>query len=130
MERVNGAATGYGTIHCDVYPGGACNEPQGRGGSVGFGDNGWHTWRVQWDRRPGGWADESLTWFRDGQQFFRVNARDLGNQAVWNSLAASPLHFILNVAVGGDWPGPPNANTQDSWNNMLEVAYVAHYESQ
>ncbi|RYP80273.1 hypothetical protein DL770_006301 [Monosporascus sp. CRB-9-2] len=129
MERVNGPTTGYGTIHCDVYPGGACREPQGRGASVEFYDNGWHTWRVQWDRTPGNWADESLTWFVDGRQFHRVAAWELG-QGVWESLAARPLHFILNVAVGGNWPGPPNDQTWDWWGNMMEVAYVAHYESQ
>jgi beta-glucanase (GH16 family) len=43
MERVRGEFTGYGTIHCDVYPGGACNEPTGRGGAIGIPDQGWHT---------------------------------------------------------------------------------------
>ena len=62
MERVNGALTGYGTIHCDVYPGGICNEPSGRGATVNIPDNGWHVWRVEWDRRTDNWADEVLTW--------------------------------------------------------------------
>lgn len=130
MERVNGALTGYGTIHCDAYPGGVCNEPSGRGAAVSIPDDGWHAWRVQWDRTPGSWQDESLTWYRDGQQFQRITGGSLGSQAVWNSLAASPLHFILNVAVGGDWPGAPNADTWDSFGNMLEIAYVALYQSQ
>jgi beta-glucanase (GH16 family) len=44
-------------------------------------------------------------------------------------LAQSPVFFLLNVAVGGDWPGYPNDATQDGYNSMMEVAYVAHYST-
>lgn len=129
MERVNGLFTGYGTIHCDVYPGGVCNEPSGLGLSVGIPDNGWHNWRMTIDRTPGSYADESLTWSLDGTSYHVVKGSQLG-ETVWNSLAASPLYFILNVAVGGDWPGSPNSATLDGFDNMMEVAYVAQYQSQ
>ncbi|KAF2966793.1 hypothetical protein GQX73_g6771 [Xylaria multiplex] len=84
LEMVNGVLTGYGTVHCDVAPGGICNEFSGIGGNIGN---------------------------------------------VWNSLATTPLYIILNVAVGGDWPGAPNANTLGSWGSEMEVAYVAQYQS-
>lgn len=102
MERVNGLPTGYGTIHCDVYPGGVCNEPTGLGQSVAIPDEGWHNWRVTWDRTSGDWAAQSLTWQLDGNTYHTVTGGQVG-QTVWNSLAASPLYFILNVAIGGDW---------------------------
>ena len=38
------------------------------------------------------------------------------------------FHLLLNVAVGGNWPGPPNNTTvfpQD-----MEVDYVRVYEKQ
>ncbi|KAI1410520.1 glycoside hydrolase family 16 protein [Hypoxylon sp. FL1857] len=127
METVNGQLTGHGTIHCDKYPGGACNEPNGIGGAVGFPDQSWHTWRVIWDRTAGSWTGEKITWYLDGNQYFQVSGSTVNNQGVWNTLAASPVYFILNVAVGGDWPGPPNANTQDGFGSMMEVAYVAQY---
>ncbi|KAI1373496.1 glycoside hydrolase family 16 protein [Hypoxylon crocopeplum] len=129
MESVNGQLTGHGTIHCDVYPGGACNEPNGIGGAVSIPDQSWHTWRVVWDRRASSWSGETITWFRDGAQFHQVSGATVGKQNVWNSLAAAPVYFILNVAVGGDWPGPPNSATQDGYGSMMEVAYVAHYLS-
>ncbi|KAI1777374.1 glycoside hydrolase family 16 protein [Hypoxylon cercidicola] len=127
METVNGQLTGHGTVHCDQYPGGACNEPNGIGGPVGIADQSWHNWRVVFDRRANTWTGETITWFLDGNQFFQVSGSRIGNQGVWNALAASPLYFILNVAVGGDWPGPPNSATLDGYGSMMEVAYVAQY---
>ncbi|KAJ4251487.1 hypothetical protein NW762_011472 [Fusarium torreyae] len=129
LETVNGQLTGYGTIHCDVYPGGICNEGTGIGGTISIPDQDWHTWRVEIDRRPASWVQESITWYRDGIQFHQVTGGRINNQAVWNTLARSPLYFILNVAVGGTWPGYPNGNTQDGYGSMMEVGYVAQYVS-
>ncbi|KAI1387672.1 glycoside hydrolase family 16 protein [Hypoxylon trugodes] len=129
METVNGILTGHGTAHCDVYPGGVCNEPNGLGATVGIPDQSWHNWRIVWDRRANTWTGETITWYMDGAQFQQISGASINNQNVWNSLAASSVYFILNVAVGGDWPGPPNANTQDGYGSMMEVAYVAHYLS-
>lgn len=103
METVNGQLTGYGTVHCDVYPGGICNESNGIGGSIGIPNQDWHTWRIRFDRTAGNWQGETITWYMDGQQFHQVSGSRIGNENVWNSLCHSPLYFILNVAVGGDW---------------------------
>lgn len=103
MEVVNGQLTGHGTIHCDVYPGGICNEGQGIGASTGYPDQGWHNWRVEVDRRKSSWRDETITWFMDGRQFHQVSGARINNEGVWSALARKPLFFILNVAVGGTW---------------------------
>lgn len=103
LETVNGILTGHGTVHCDRYPGGACNEPNGIGNSVGIPDQSWHTWRVDYDRRSGNFRDQSITWSIDGRQFHQVTGDRIGNEGVWAALAQSPVFFILNVAVGGDW---------------------------
>ncbi|KAI1490293.1 family 16 glycosyl hydrolase [Biscogniauxia mediterranea] len=127
METVNGQLTGYGTAHCDVYPGGACNEPSGLAGTTAIPDQSWHTWRIVWDRRASSWTGETITWYFDGAQFQQITGAQVGSQSVWNTLAASPLYFILNVAVGGDWPGAPNANTLGGFGSMMEIAYVSQY---
>ena len=113
VETVNGQLTGYGTVHCNTSPGGICNEPNGIGGHVGIANQDWHTWRVQFDRTPGSWQDESITWFQDGQQFYQVTGGRIGDQNVWNSLNHSPLYFILNVAVGGNWVSVDNFSRKD-----------------
>ncbi|KAL2121339.1 hypothetical protein VTJ04DRAFT_5366 [Mycothermus thermophilus] len=129
LETVNGLLTGYGTVHCHMYPGGICNEPHGRGGPVGIPSQDWHRWRVIWDRTSGDWRAETITWFMNDQQFFQVRGSDINDYEVWASLSARSLYFILNVAVGGDWPGYPDGNTQDGYGAMMEVGYVAQYYS-
>jgi beta-glucanase (GH16 family) len=103
METVNGVLQGYGTLHCDTWPGGRCGEPTGITGNIAIPDQGWYIWRVIWDRRPDNWEDETITWYRDGLPFHAVSGSQIGDQAVWATLAHSPLFFILNVAVGGNW---------------------------
>ncbi|KAI8626430.1 putative endo-1,3(4)-beta-glucanase [Xylariaceae sp. FL1651] len=129
LETVDGQLTGYGTVHCDVSPGGICNESNGLGGNIGIPDQSWHTWRVIIDRTPSSWVSETITWYRDGIQYWQVTGGRINNQNVWNSLTASPLYIILNVAVGGSWPGPPNSATLGGWGSDMEVAYVAQYQS-
>jgi beta-glucanase (GH16 family) len=129
LETINGQLTGYGTMHCDVYPGGICNEPSGIAGTIGIPDQGWHTWRAVWDLTNGDWRAQTITWFRDGQQFNQISGARINNLNVWQSVTARPLFFILNVAVGGGWPGNPDGNTQDGFGSMMEVAYVAQYQN-
>ncbi|KAK4220871.1 beta-glucanase [Podospora fimiseda] len=129
METVNGQLTGYGTVHCNVYPGGVCNEPTGRGATIGIPSQDWQRWRVIWDRNTGDWRSETITWFLNDRQFHQLRGDQLGDAGVWGTLTAKPLFFILNVAVGGDWPGYPNGNTQDGYGSMMEAAYVAHYST-
>ncbi|KAL6803164.1 glycoside hydrolase family 16 protein [Trichoderma sp. SZMC 28013] len=130
METVDGQATGHGTLHCDVYPGGICNEGNGIGGPVNIANvNDWHAWRVEIDRTPSSWQSETLTWSLDGTNYFQITGSRIGNQNVWNNIAHSPLFFILNVAVGGNWPGNPNSATIDGYGSMMEVGYVAQYST-
>jgi beta-glucanase (GH16 family) len=103
LETVNGQLTGYGTAHCDVYPGGICNEGNGIGGSIAIPDQSWHTWRIVWDRTPSSWESESITWYMDGQQFQQITGSRIGDQNVWATLCHSAEYFILNMAVGGSW---------------------------
>ncbi|KAK0636743.1 secreted glucosidase [Bombardia bombarda] len=129
LETVNGQLTGYGTTHCNVNPGGVCNESNGLSSSIRIPDQGWHTWTMVWDRTTGNWQTESITWYMDGQQFQQIKGSQINNWNVWSTLIYSPMFFILNVAVGGNWPGYPNGNTLDGYGAMMEVAYVAHYST-
>lgn len=105
METVDGLPTGYGTAHCGTYPGGVCDEGTGLGGSVAIPDQGWHVWRIEWDRTGGaGYAAETITWYMDGTAFQSITGAQVGS-AIWTSLAGSPLYFLLNMAVGGTWVG-------------------------
>ncbi|KAK3366542.1 glycoside hydrolase family 16 protein [Podospora didyma] len=131
MENVNGLPTGYGTVHCGYSDkGGPCNEPQGRAGTTGLPDSGWHRWTIKIDRtRSYNWRDEVIFWYLDGQQYYALSGGDLGDEHIWTTIARSPMFIILNLAVGGNWPGAPNGATADSWGSMMEVEYVAVYST-
>jgi len=103
LETINGQLTGYGTVHGDRKKGGIMNEPNGIGATIAIPDQGWHTWRIEWDRTASSWEAETITWFMDGQRFHQVNGGRIGNHDVWATICHAPLFFILNNAVGGDW---------------------------
>ncbi|KAL2131416.1 hypothetical protein VTI74DRAFT_5127 [Chaetomium olivicolor] len=124
LETVNGQLTGYGTAHCTV-----CNEPNGRGASISIPNQGWQRWRIVWDLTSGDWRSQTVTWFMNDQPFHQISGGQLNDQGVWTALTAKPLFFILNVAVGGAWPGYPNGNTLGGYGAMMEVGYVAQYSS-
>ena len=44
---------------------------------------------------------------------------------VINETFTKPFFFILNVAVGGNWPGPPNDETQ--FPQKMHVDYIRVY---
>jgi beta-glucanase (GH16 family) len=58
--------------------------------------------------------------------FFITTASDLKEGDAWPFEA--PFFFILNVAVGGSWPGPPDASTESP--SDMSVDYVRVYEAQ
>ncbi|KAI1823484.1 putative endo-1,3(4)-beta-glucanase [Xylaria intraflava] len=130
LETVDGKLTGYGTVHCDVAPGGICDETNGIGGTTTMADYSWHTWQITIDRTPSSWVDESITWSQDGKKYFSITGGRINDQSVWTSLTGSPLYIILNVAVGGGFPGAPNDDTLGGFGSDMEVAYVAQYESE
>lgn len=103
MEQVNGHLTGYGTVHCDRASGGICNEPNGIGASTGIPDNGWHNWRLEYNRRNGDWRAQTITWFLDGRQFHQISGARINDYNTWVALCQKPQFFLLNVAVGGNW---------------------------
>lgn len=129
MERLNGDTLVYGTSHCQQPLGGICNEPNGKQQTVEIPDDGFHAWSLEWDRTSNNWLTESITWRLDDAIFYTLTGADLQDEGIWATLAHAPYYAILNVAVGGSWPGPTDILTEGGSANMLEVEYVAVYES-
>ncbi|KAK0624059.1 putative endo-1,3(4)-beta-glucanase [Immersiella caudata] len=118
---------GFGTMHCDVHPGGICNEPKGLQGVVevpGMG-HGWNRWRVVWDRTGECWECERAVWYLNGEEYWAVEGKKIGNEVVWEDTVREDMFFVLGVAVGGDWAGSPTEETADGYGSMMEVGYVA-----
>ncbi len=55
----------------------------------------WHTFGVDW--QPG-----SLVWYVDGVERWRFTDA---------AVTSKPAYLLLNLAVGGNWPGSPDAST-------------------
>jgi beta-glucanase (GH16 family) len=108
FEQVNGVPTGHGTLHCGSVPGGPCHETTGRSGTVAMPTEGFHVWSVKIDLTNGDWRAQTISFQVDGNTYYTVSGADLNDGPVWSTLAHSPLYMILNVAIGGDWPGAPN----------------------
>ena len=49
-----------------------------------------------------------IKWYVDDIHFLTLSKSDFGAA---NYPFNAPEFFIFNVAVGGNWPGPPDANT-------------------
>jgi hypothetical protein len=140
LESVNGGATMFATAHCGVAPDGPCNEYNGLGnGGVGFGRGVFHTVGFVVDRSMCGegegvdatktWRDEKLEWLLDGAKVFELAGATVGDEEAWKQLAHRGHFLLLNVAVGGNWPGLPNNQTLDGPDVGMEFDYVGVWAS-
>jgi beta-glucanase (GH16 family) len=70
------------------------------------------------------WSPNEIVWSVDGMVYHRRGPHTIpqGTRWVFNS---SPFFIILNVAVGGDWPGPPDKNT--AFPQAMLIDYVRVY---
>jgi beta-glucanase (GH16 family) len=66
------------------------------------------------------WGPSGIAMSLDGRTFMTVSSGDLGPQDLWNF--THPFHLLLNLAVGGDWPGSPTSRTP--FPAIMSVDYV------
>ncbi|MFE7706926.1 ricin-type beta-trefoil lectin domain protein [Streptomyces sp. NPDC057486] len=113
MENVGfEPGTVHGTIHGPGYSGsGGIGAGYALPGGQAFADA-FHTFAVDW-------APDSITWSVDGNVYQRRTPADLGGKSwVFNK----PFFIIMNLAVGGYWPGDPDGST--TFPRQLVVDYV------
>lgn len=111
-------STVHGTIHGPGYSGGdAVGRPFRLPANARFADD-FHDFALEWE------ADE-LRWYVDGVLYSTLTPADLPRGAAW--VFDHPFFVILNVAVGGAWPGPPDASTV--FPQSLVVEHVRVFEA-
>ncbi len=100
----------YGTIHFGQSV--AAHQQMGgkytRSGESFAGD--FHVYATEWD-------STSIQWYVDGIKYFT---------AVKSSPFDKRFHLLLNVAVGGNWPGSPDEFT--AFPQTMTVEYVRVYQ--
>jgi len=132
FEAKDGESVAYGTLHCDVNPGGRCNEPVGLSTHLPYSTTGLHTWRLIFDRTDSVYADwpkQTISWWLDGKMYQQVTGAEIGDLDTWVDVARSPFYIIANVAVGGAFPGEPNSATEGGYDSGMFIHYVAVYLS-
>ncbi|HEY3280717.1 MAG TPA: glycoside hydrolase family 16 protein [Armatimonadota bacterium] len=86
-------------------------EHKSKGGSYVGPDfsTGFHSFAVEW--KP-----DEILWYVDGTQRF----------ASKEGIPSEPMYLIANLAVGGDWPGMPDATTE--FPKSMDVDYIRVYQ--
>jgi beta-glucanase (GH16 family) len=70
------------------------------------------------------WTSTSVRWFVDGNLFYTVTKSQV--QSFGNWVFDHPMFLILNVAVGGNWPGNPNGSSV--FPQRMYVDYIRVYQ--
>jgi beta-glucanase (GH16 family) len=105
----------HGTVHGPGYSGAAGISRSYALSSGALADD-YHLYAIEWERGD-------IRWYLDGQEFHRVTTNNLPSGTAW---AFDHAFFVLlNVAVGGSWPGDPDAST--SFPQQMLVDYVRVY---
>ena len=103
-----------GTLHGPGYSGGQGISQHRSISPAGFHED-FHVFGVEWD--SGG-----IRWTLDGELYHRVNRDQVPGPWVFDQ----PFQIILNVAVGGNFIGPPNATTE--FPQTMTVDWVRVYQ--
>ena len=78
------------------------------------------------------WEPGKLRFYVDNELYFTANDWDSNkeghSQMAYPAPFDQPFYIILNLAVGGDWPGKPNETTKFEENAELKVDYVRVYQ--
>lgn len=103
MEAINQTDRIYGTIHFSDPN----HERDSSGGSyyaggLNFADD-FHVYAVEWE-------PDEIRWFVDDVMFFSETEWSSGGNP-YPAPFDEHFHFLLNVAIGGDWAGPPDDTT-------------------
>ena len=107
----------HGTIHGPGYSGGNSigaqyTLPNGQR----FSDD-YHIYKVEWE-------PNAIRWYVDGNIYQTRTPSSLPAGTNW--VYDHPFFLILNVAVGGGWPGNPNQTTV--FPQMMLIDYVRVYK--
>ena len=117
IGRTSDQGTDHGTIHGPGYSGGnAIGGTYTLPGGAALADD-FHIYAVEW-------TPNQIKWFVDTHQYFTATPASLPGGTTW--VFTQPQFFILNVAVGGKWPGIPDGTT--IFPQQMVVDYVRVYE--
>ncbi|MGC8545560.1 MAG: family 16 glycosylhydrolase [Athalassotoga sp.] len=121
MEMLgNNSAKVYGTAHGPISGGVGIGQsytlPSGT-----FSDS-YHTFTFIWNK-------DAMGWYVDGHlYFFLTKSYVEANYGPQDWVYDHPFFLIINLAVGGNWPGNPNSSTV--FPQKMYIKYIKVYQAQ
>lgn len=106
----------HGTLHGPGYSG-CCAIGGGYTLPSGQLHDAYHAYRVEWESNV-------FRWYIDNTLYFTVPRATVEARGPW--VFSHPFFFILNIAVGGAWPGNPDGTTVMP--QQMKVDYVRVYQ--
>jgi beta-glucanase (GH16 family) len=105
----------HGTLHGPGYSGAGGIGRADTLRSGAYADD-FHVYAVEWQ-------PNDIRWYVDGRQYHRMTPADIPNGTKW--VFQHPFFLLLNLAVGGGWPGDPDASS--TFPQQMVVDYVRVY---
>lgn len=112
MEHINSETKIHGTAHWDNV------GHQYLGGIINTNPADFHTYTITWD-------STYIKWYMDDQLYYLLN---ITNGTNGTEEFHKKFYLILNLAVGGNWPGYPDATTQFPADFVVD--YIRVYKDQ
>lgn len=116
MEHINSGSQIHGSVHTESY-----NHRIGTQKTAQIdipdADDAFHVYSVIWTK-------DKIEILVDNTKYFTFTNDGNGNYKTWPF--DKRFHIILNVAVGGDWPGNPSTDTQ--FPKEMIIDYVKVYQ--
>jgi beta-glucanase (GH16 family) len=112
MEHINNESVTNGTVHWNNNSGHSY-----KGSAVPFDENDFHVYAAIWD-------STNVTFELDGHSYFRFPFLESNNT---EAIFRKEFFLLLNVAVGGNWPGNPDGSA--TFPASMEVDYIRIYNN-
>ncbi len=106
----------HGSVHTEAYNH-KINTQRSSAKKITNVDTEFHVYSIIWDK-------DMISFFIDDVQYFLFENDQQGNYKTWPF--DQRFHLLINIAVGGDWPGNPNNST--NFPRTMLIDYVRVYE--
>lgn len=110
MEQINDEGKNHGTMHW--YNDGHKKH----GATIPCDVQQYHVYSIEWN-------ENAIKWFLDGTKYWEGNIKDSINST---GEFHKPFYLMLNLAIGGSWPGSPDSTTL--FPDTMSVDYVRVYQ--
>ena len=109
-------AVDYATIHGPGYSGNnGVGTTYSLPGTPNLSDS-FHTWTTDWDSK-------GFRYYLDGNLFFTIDKSQVqAARGPW--VYDHPFYLLLNLAVGGPFPGPPDATTPFPADYLIDYIHI------